>query len=102
MIGTFKDIPKDPNGQVNLCITFDASTSGDEIVVFAHNVDDPEKLSSYHLNLKETNCTPAPALAGGYFFGVFTNGDNTLNEPDTPLAISVDIVPTSEYICVFY
>ena len=102
VIGTFKDIPKDPNGQVNLCITFDASTSGDKIIVFAHNVDDPEKLSSYHLNLKETNCTPAPALAGRYFFGLFTNGGNTLNEPDTPLAISIDIVPTSEYTCVFY
>ena len=102
VMGTYKEIPKEPNGQVKLCITFDSSTSGDEIIVFAHNVDDPEKLSSYHLNLKETNCTSAPDLAGGYFFGLFTNGGNTLNEPDTPLTILIDIVPTSEYTCVFY
>lgn len=102
VIGRFEEIPQDPNGQVKLCITFDSSTSGDEIVVFAHNVDDPEKLASYHLNLKKSNCTSAPDLEGGYFFGVFTNGGNTLNEPDTSLAISIDIVPTSEYTCVFY
>ena len=102
VIGTFEEIPREPNGQVNLCITYDSSTSGDEIIVFAHNVDDPEKLSSYHLNLEETNCTLAPDLAGGYFFGVFTNGGNTLNEPGTSLTISIDIVPTREYTCVFY
>ena len=91
--GTFEQVP---NGEVKLCVTFESNMSGDEIVVFAHRVDDSEKLSAYHLNLNETNCTSAPA-PGRYFFGVFTNG-GSLNEPLTPPTISF-FEPTSEYTC---
>ena len=94
--GILKEIPKVSNGKVKLCVTFGSSTNGDEIVVFAHRVDDPERLSTYNLNLVETNCTSAPA-PGDYFFGVFTNGGITLNEPATPPTISIDI---GECTCV--
>ena len=97
MNGILKEVP---NGQVELCVNFESNMSGDKIVVFAHRVDDSEKLSACHLNLKESNCTSAPA-PGRYFFSVFTNG-GSLNEPLTPPTISFDIVPTSEYTCEFY
>ena len=97
--GIPKEIPEVMNGQMKLCVTFESNTSGDKIVIFAHRVNDSEKLSAYHLNLNGTNCTTAPA-PGSYFFGVFTNGGNTLNEPATPPTISLHIVPASECTCV--
>lgn len=96
--GTLTKIPEVTNGEVKLCVTFESNTSGEKIVVFAHNVDDPEKLSAYHWNLDTTNCTSALA-PGNYSIGVFTNRGNTLNEPATLPTISTYIVPTSECTC---
>lgn len=97
--GILKEIPEVTSRQVELCVTFESNMSGDKIVVFAHRVGDPGKLLAYHLNLKKSNCTSAPA-PGRYFFGVFTNG-GSLNEPLTPPTISF-FEPTSEYMCEFY
>ena len=90
--GTFLEVPNVTNTELKLCVYFKSSNI-DGIVVLAHHTDDPEKLLAYFLN---TTCaTPPPP--GGYIIGVFTQSRyNTLEEPATPLTISVHIVSISE------
>ena len=98
--GTSVEVPNVTNSVVKLCISFNSSSSSDRIVVLAHHVNDPGKLSAYHLNA--TNCTEAPA-AGDYSIGVFNqSGGGILKPPATCPSISIDIVPISEYCFVDY
>ena len=91
--GTFLEVPNITNAEFKLCVYFKSSNI-DGIVVLAHHTDHPEKLLAYFLN---TTCaTPPPP--GSYIIGVFIQSRyNTLEEPATPLTISVGIVSISEY-----
>ena len=90
--GTSLKIPNIINADVNLCISFESSTSSDKVVVLAHLSDDPKTLLAYLLST--TNCIPAPD-PGNYIIGVFTrNAGSAMKAPVTPPNISV---LTSEY-----
>ena len=77
--GTFLQLPDVTNSGVKLCVSFGSSTSTDGTVVFAHRIDDCNRLLAYFLNT--TNCFTAPA-AGDYIVVVFSrNGtSHTFNK----------------------
>ena len=86
------EVPDVTNSEVKLCISFNSSSSSDRIVVLAHHINNPRKLSAYYLNA--SNCTEAPA-AGDYSIGVFNQtGGRILKPPATHPNITVLI---SEY-----
>ena len=92
--GTYVEVPDATNTEVNLCISFESSSSSDRIVVLAHHRGDPEKLSAFCLN--STNCTEAPP-AGNYSIGVFNQtAGSILTPPAMSPTISIHTVPISE------
>ena len=91
--GTFLEVPDIINAE--LCVSFESNSKVNGTVLLAQRIDDPEKLLVFFPD--STNCAMAPP-PGGYSLGVFTqSSENTLQEPATPLTISVHIVPISEY-----
>ena len=87
--GTMLEVP---DITVKLCVSIEPDPSSDTIVVFAHHIDDPEKLLAYFLDV--TNCTTAPA-PGTYFFAVFVqNEDKIMKAPPTIFFTTVSV---SEY-----
>ena len=93
--GTFLQVPDIANTEMELCVSFQSSSSSDRIIVLVHHRSDPKKLSAYFMN--SSNCTTAPT-PGVYVVGVFTQSrDSTLKIPATPPTISVGTVPISEY-----
>ena len=97
MNGTLLQVPEPAmNTELQLCISFMSSTSSvnrDRLVVLTHRTDDLTELSAYFSHDK---CLKAPS-AGGYYFGVFTqNNDSTLEPPATPPEISIRFLSTSK------
>ena len=93
--GTSVEVPDVTNTELNLCVSFNSSSSSDRIVVLAHHQHDPEKLSAYCLN--STYCTEAP-VAGNYSIGVFNQTTGSiLIPPATPPIISIYTVSIREY-----
>lgn len=92
--GTFLEVP-DISAELILCIFFESSSKVNGTVLLAQRIDDPEKLLVFFPD--STNCAMAPP-PGAYILGLFTqSSENALEEPTTPLTISVHIVPISEY-----
>ena len=90
--GTMLEVP---DIAVKLCISIEPDPSGNTWVVFAHHIDDPEKLLAYFLDV--TNCTTALA-PGSYFFAVFVqNEDKIMKAPVTLPTIYFNTVSMSEY-----
>ena len=75
------------NTELQLCVSFESSTSSDEsddrdrIVIIAHHADDPTKLSA-HYSL-DNWCLRAP-MAGSYYFAVFIQRNDSILEPPAP------------------
>ena len=93
--GTFLEVPDIINAELILCVSFESSSKVNGTVLLAQRINDPEKLLVFFPD--STNCAMVPS-PGGYSLGVFTqSSENTLQEPATPLTISVHIVPISEY-----
>ena len=93
--GTSVEIPDVANKELNLCVSFNSSSSSDRIVILAHHQRDPEKLSAYSLN--STYCTEAP-VTGNYSIGVFNQtAGSILIPPATPPTVSIYTVLISEY-----
>ena len=93
--GTLLEIPDIADADVKLCVSVEPDPSGETIVVLAHHIDEPEKLSAYFLDV--TNCTTAPA-PGSYYFGAFVqNEDKIANALITPPTIFFNTVSISEY-----
>ena len=89
------DVPDIADAAVKLCISSEADPSGSTIVVLAHQIDDPEKLLTYFLDV--TNCTTALA-PGSYFFAVFVqNEDKITTTPITLPTIFFTTLSISEY-----
>jgi len=94
--GTLLEVPKTAmNTKLQLCISFESSTSSDQIVVLAHHTDVPTKLSAYSSHGNQ--CFKAPtAHAGNYSFAVFVRkSDSTLEAPATAAKIWLSAVSTS-------
>ena len=93
--GIFLEVPDIISAELILCIFFESSSKVNGTVLLAQHIDDPEKLLVFFPD--STNCAMAPP-PGGYSLGVFAQSSEcSLEEPATPLTISVHIVPISEY-----
>jgi len=98
--GTLLEVPKPAmDTELQLCISFESSTSSDQIVVLAHHTDVPTRLSAYSRSSPGKQCFRVPTLtAGNYSFAVFVQkSDSTLEAPATAPKIWLSAVSTCKH-----